>query len=474
MKFKSLFRLLILVVIVVGGYMVYTSDFFESKPPSMDVYMKLENKTVKIDDKAYWNPEKKIEIAVEDESGIKSYKVLAKTSDGVTVVDKKVVVLNKPKEHIFVLPTPEVKLPDGAKVHYEISVTDWSNSHFFSGNTTIKNLDFTIDTQAPFVNIVANSYKISYGGSALLIFKVTDNSIESISVSNGTNDFKAFPFMKPGYYAVIMAWPVQNTFFNGTITVLDKAYNKKRVAIPLIKDLSPKYRYSNIKVKDNFLNGKLNELIDTVGERSPDSFSNSKDKFNYINETIRGRDEAIISKVSSDVDYTSMTHPIELNAFLPLKGSVVVGSFGDHRSYYLGKKLISKSLHLGLDIASVKNAPIIASNPGKVLLTELLGVYGNTTIIYHGFGLASLYSHMSKFSLTPSQEVSAGATIGFTGQTGWAFGDHLHLGLLVQGNPVRDVEWMDGKWIKANITDVFMKAKNIIEATGDQDKTEKH
>lgn len=433
MKFKSFLKLVILAVVIVGGYMIYTSDFFESKPPALDVYMVLDKKFVKIDEKAYWNPEKKIEIAAKDESGIKGYKVTAKTSDGVLVVDKEVVVLKKPKEKIFVLPTPEVKLPDGAKVHYEITVTDWSNSHFFSGNKAIKKLDLTIDTQAPLVNVIANSYKISYGGSALLIFKVIDNSIESISVSNGTNDFKVFPFMKPGYYAVILAWPVQNTFFNGTITVLDKAYNKKRVAIPLIKDLSPKYRYSNIKVKDNFLNGKLNELIDTVGERSPDSFDNNKNKFNYINETIRNRDEALISKVSSDVDYTSMTEPIELNAFLPLKGSVVVGSFGDHRSYYLGKKLISKSLHLGLDIASVKNAPIVSTNSGKVLLTELLGVYGNTTIIYHGFGLSSLYSHMSKFSLKPGENITAGTIIGFTGQTGWAFGDHLHLGLFGSG-----------------------------------------
>ncbi|PAF53197.1 hypothetical protein BKH42_07305 [Helicobacter sp. 13S00482-2] len=474
MKFKSLFRLVVLVGVLAGGYMVYTSDFFESDPPSLDAYMVLDNKFIKIDEQAYWNPDKKIEIAAKDASGIKSYQVSAKTSDGILVVDKEVTVLQKPKEKIFVLPAPEVKLPDGTKIHYQITVTDWSNSHFFSGNKAVKNLDLTVDTQAPFVSVIANSYKISYGGSALLIFRVIDNSIESISVSNGVNEFKVFPFMKPSYYAVILAWPVQNTFFNGTITVLDKAYNKKRVSIPLIKDLSPKYRYSNIKVKDNFLNGKLNELIDTVGERAPDSFSNSKDKFNYINETIRGRDEALISKVSNDVDYTSMTHPIVLNAFLPLKGSVVVGSFGDHRSYYLGKKVISKSLHLGLDIASIKNAPIISTNSGKVLLTELLGVYGNTTIIYHGFGLSSLYSHMSKFLLKPGENIASGTTIGLTGQTGWAFGDHLHLGLLVQGNPVRDIEWMDSKWIKANITDVFMKAKNIIEGSGDKNKTEKY
>ncbi|WP_095332782.1 M23 family metallopeptidase [Helicobacter sp. 11S02596-1] len=182
----------------------------------------------------------------------------------------------------------------------------------------------------------------------------------------------------------------------------------------------------------------------------------------------------MIIKAASDVDYTSLSEPITFSAFLPLKGSAVVGNFGDHRSYFLGKKQISKSMHLGLDIASVSHAPIIATNPGEVVFTELLGVYGNTTIIYHGFGLASLYSHMSRFDVKPGEEIAAGTIIGLTGQTGWAFGDHLHLGILVQGHPVRDVEWMDPKWIKANITDVFLKAKNTIEGLDDQNQTEKY
>ncbi|WP_180675570.1 M23 family metallopeptidase [Helicobacter sp. 11S03491-1] len=469
MKLKTFIRLLILIAVIVGIYMIYNSSFFEGRPPTVEAYLfPNKNEHVKMPAQAYWNPDKNIEIHAGDESGIKNYKITAVTSDNVVVLDKDLeIVLGKPKEITFSLPKPEIKLPDGTKIHYKIAVTDWSNANFFSGNTTIKELDLTVDTQAPLVNIIANSYKISYGGSALLIFRVIDNSIQSIKVSNGENDFKVFPFVEEGVYAVILAWPVQNNFFNGTITVLDKAFNQKRVSIPLIKDMSVRYKYSNIKVKDNFLNGKLNELIDTVGERNPNDFKNNIEKFKYINETIRTSDEATIFKAATEVDYNKIYQPVDFVAFLPLKGSVVVGNFGDHRSYFLGKQKISKSLHLGLDIASTRNAPIIATNPGKVVLTDLLGVYGNTTIIYHGFGIASLYSHMSKFDLKLGEEVSAGTIIGLTGQTGWAFGDHLHLGILVQGYAVRDVEWMDPKWIKANITDVFMKAKNIIKAQSD-------
>ncbi|PAF51587.1 M23 family metallopeptidase [Helicobacter sp. 13S00477-4] len=465
MRFKTFVKLFLLIVVIVGVYIIYNANFFERNSPKVNVYMSVNKKqNVALDTQAYWNPSKEIYVHASDDSGINTYSITATTPDGLVVVDKKnETILDKPKEFTFLLPKPDIKLADGVKLHYKIYIRDWSNANFFSGNVTVRDLDLIVDTQAPIVNIVANSYKISYGGSALLIFKVDDNSIESIRVSNGEDDFKVFPFLKSGYYAVILAWPVQNNFFNGTITVLDKAYNQKRVSIPFVKDLSVRYRYSSIKVKDSFLNGKLNELVDTIGERDPNSFANNIEKFKYVNETIRQRDEETIYEASSNVDYTTLTKPIEFAAFLPLKGSVVVGNFGDHRTYFFGKQKISKSLHLGLDIASVRNAPIIASNPGRVVLTELLGVYGNTTIIYHGFGLASLYSHMSKFSLKPDEEITSGTVIGFTGQTGWAFGDHLHLGILVQGHAVRDVEWMDPKWIKTNITDIFTKAKNIIE-----------
>lgn len=469
MKTKMFFRLLVLIVVAVGGYWFYNAFYLEKHPPVIEASMLLDkNEKIELDANAYWNLQKDIEVRLSDVSGIKSYKIIVSTPDkGILLSKEEVVVGNskegKPKEVSFLLPRPDIKLDEGAVIHYKIMTTDWSNANFFSGNTTTKNLDLVVDTQAPLINIIANSYKISYGGSALVIFRVISNGVTSVEVSNGQNSFKAFPFVKEGYYATILAWPVQNKFFNPTITILNRAYSRKRVAIPLIKDVSTHYSRSNIKVKENFLNGKLNELIDTIGERDIESFQDKIQKFNYINETIRNQDEEMIYNVSRDFETNTLFEPIKISPFVPLKGSQVVGHFGDHRTYYLGRKKISQSLHLGLDIASVRHAPIIASNPGKILLTKLLGVYGNTTIVYHGFGLSSLYSHMSKFELEKGDEIATGTVIGLTGQTGWAFGDHLHLGILIQGQAVRSVEWMDGKWIKSNITDVFMKAKDIIE-----------
>jgi murein DD-endopeptidase MepM/ murein hydrolase activator NlpD len=50
-----------------------------------------------------------------------------------------------------------------------------------------------------------------------------------------------------------------------------------------------------------------------------------------------------------------------------------------------------------------------------------------------------------------------------TGKSGYAMGDHLHFGVLVQGIEVRPQEWMDSDWIKLNIDDVIKSAKEIID-----------
>ena len=52
--------------------------------------------------------------------------------------------------------------------------------------------------------------------------------------------------------------------------------------------------------------------------------------------------------------------------------------------------------HLGYDLATTANAPVAASNDGVVLLAEYFGIYGNTVVIDHGYGLLSLYGHLSQ------------------------------------------------------------------------------
>jgi murein DD-endopeptidase MepM/ murein hydrolase activator NlpD len=69
-------------------------------------------------------------------------------------------------------------------------------------------------------------------------------------------------------------------------------------------------------------------------------------------------------------------------------------------------------------------------------------------VLDHGYGLLSLYGHLSSVSVTEGEEVIRGKELGRSGETGLAGGDHLHFAMLLQGLPVNPVEWWDDHWIE--------------------------
>jgi murein DD-endopeptidase MepM/ murein hydrolase activator NlpD len=86
-----------------------------------------------------------------------------------------------------------------------------------------------------------------------------------------------------------------------------------------------------------------------------------------------------------------------------------------------------------------------------VKLAASLGIYGQTVLLDHGLGLFSLSSHLSGIAVAEGDTVGRGQTIGSSGQTGMAGGDHLHFSILVSGEFVNLVEWLDAHWIADNI-----------------------
>jgi murein DD-endopeptidase MepM/ murein hydrolase activator NlpD len=85
------------------------------------------------------------------------------------------------------------------------------------------------------------------------------------------------------------------------------------------------------------------------------------------------------------------------------------------------------------------------------MLAEYFGIYGNTVVIDHGYGLLSVYGHLATFGVKPGDAVKRGQTIGQTGATGLAGGDHLHFSMVLQGEQVDAREWWDPHWLQDRI-----------------------
>jgi murein DD-endopeptidase MepM/ murein hydrolase activator NlpD len=95
--------------------------------------------------------------------------------------------------------------------------------------------------------------------------------------------------------------------------------------------------------------------------------------------------------------------------------------------------------------------PVLAANDGIVMNASWLGIYGNCVVLDHGMGVQSLYGHLSSFDVKVGDKVTRGQTLGRSGATGLAGGDHLHFTMLVGGRMVNPVEWWDPHWVQDRV-----------------------
>lgn len=93
-------------------------------------------------------------------------------------------------------------------------------------------------------------------------------------------------------------------------------------------------------------------------------------------------------------------------------------------------------MHNGLDIAGNMGDPIKASKDGTVSVSGWVGGYGNTVILRHDDGSASLYAHASALLVKRGQTVRAGQTIARVGSTGNSTGPHLHFEVIEGTRPI--------------------------------------
>lgn len=112
----------------------------------------------------------------------------------------------------------------------------------------------------------------------------------------------------------------------------------------------------------------------------------------------------------------------------PLSDVFITQQFGKTSS---SQRLYASGTHNGIDFRARIGTPVRAALSGTVLAVNYGSVqncqYGKWVLIKHPNGLATLYAHLSDISVPNGAVVSTGQVIGFSGDTGYATGPHLHL-----------------------------------------------
>ncbi len=124
----------------------------------------------------------------------------------------------------------------------------------------------------------------------------------------------------------------------------------------------------------------------------------------------------------------------------PIAGTIrVTQFFGNTPFSDAHEALYSGHGHDGLDIGTPIGTPVLAALDGTVLATGNTdatrgcqgGSFGKWVMLEHNNGLNTMYAHLSQIGVVPGQKVTTGEVIGYSGETGYATGPHLHFGVYV-------------------------------------------
>jgi murein DD-endopeptidase MepM/ murein hydrolase activator NlpD len=307
----------------------------------------------------------------------------------------------------------------------------------------VASIPLKVDLTPPRIELVASTQYLAPGGVGVIVFRVADGGRADApggraDATVGAVTFPSFP-AGPHERVALVALPYD--FVPGTpikISAQDEAGNVASRAIAA-EILPRRFRRERIEIKDPFLEAKVPELLPQRPPSQP-----LIDGFLTINRDLRRQAEETKRRLAAK----TADKPLWEGPFVQPRNTKVFSNFAETRTYRYGGREIDTQVHLGFDLASTKQAPVPAANKGTVVFIGPLTIYGNAVVVDHGWGLMTLYGHLSTIGVKAGDTVDREQELGRSGDTGLAVGDHIHYEVLVNGISVTPVEFWDAKWIR--------------------------
>ena len=310
----------------------------------------------------------------------------------------------------------------------------------------VAELTLPVKLTPPPIRVTSSQTYVAQGGSEAVVYTVGPTSVRD-GVRVGANWFPGYPLPGGRSGERFAMFGVPHDFDDPSqirLAAVDDVGNEMVVGF-VDRFLARPLRTDTIRLTESFMARVVPRILAHTPEI--EERDDLLESYLVVNRDLRRRNTEALFEIAT----RSRPEFLWREPFLQLPNTRSMASFADRRAYVYEGREVDQQDHLGFDLASVRQAPVLAANRGVVLLAEYFGIYGNTVILDHGYGLMTLYAHLSDIEVQPDLDVARGARLGRTGDTGLAGGDHLHFSVLLHGLQVNPLEWWDAKWIENRI-----------------------
>jgi len=337
------------------------------------------------------------------------------------------------------------KIADG---EHEVCVSTADTNLYFA-NRAEQCRSYILDKVPPRAVLESATRYMERGGGAA-VFVSTPEPETNIRLTVGEDQFRFISNAEGTRHFAVFTHPhnVEVADFKPMVEIEDLAGNIRRLPVGTVtKDRI--FKNDILNIPHSFIEKKALEMLNKDGT--------GKETFLEMNETMRVANRA---KIKSVLMAAKSSEPLWKGTFYRNLGAPKA-QFAEHRTYLLDNEEIDQQTHYGIDIAGLAKMPIKAANNGVVIFAEYLGIYGNCVIVDHGGRVFTMYAHLSQMDVSPGENVTKEQTVGRSGNTGMAGGDHLHYAIYISEIPVEPTQWFDPFWLQSRIDDIYKDFKAV-------------
>ena len=340
-----------------------------------------------------------------------------------------------------------------------IHASDRAISHT---NIMNKRYRLIVDYTKPYLYTHVLEKEIYPGNASIVLFSVKDTNLISTRVRVGTTFYSSYEarflgrnFLDlPTWRFALIAPQVGAEFTEKfTLVATDIAGNSSEVTMPITVTKDKSKRATALTWR-----GVGEQLLESANKFSDESRLGSflagdnavkNTKLAEMMTAAKAHKEEMLSQIALNNTQTPSGSSVFSAPFvLKIAGKPVYG-YADTATYLFEDSSITTIKEREVLIQLQNRVPVVAAQAGKIILAQNMTPFGQFVAIDHGYGLVSVYGHLSEIKVSRDDYVDQGMTIGASGTSGIVPYESMSFQLFLCGQPIDPSSWQKEGWMKS-------------------------